>query len=355
MKRLKLLFILLCKRQLKSAVLVCFLVAMPLMSLLMNLLPSMNEARLFRIGLYATADNQAGRQAIDYLTSNDEGIIFYMADSPESLREDILNQETDCGYIIKDNLVENILEHKLDNLIVRICDLENVITQTSGEVVFSAVLRSVSKDIAIRYINDHGFFAPDTYDSAMEYFHKQFAALDEGGSSLVLNFTIPSTGTGDDTTREITTGPMTFPIRGINAIILLIACVLGAGQWITDRNNNIFRMMSPVYVFITRILYSLIPALIFGASALLSALLGDSVYGFMTELLALLVYIVILIAFCTLLTFIAKKEQHILSALPVLILFSLLMCPVFIDLSIYLPVLRAINKILPPFYYLTFF
>mgnify|MGYP004661050573 FL=1 len=71
-----------------------------------------------------------------------------------------------------------------------------------------------------------------------------------------------------------------------------------------------------------------------------------------TEILQMLLLIVVSILFTACTMCIWKKDMGMLSALPVLILLQIIICPVFFDMAVYVPVLKYIRYLCPVAYYL---
>lgn len=71
-----------------------------------------------------------------------------------------------------------------------------------------------------------------------------------------------------------------------------------------------------------------------------------------TEILQMLLLIVVSILFTACTMCIWKKDTGMLSALPVLILLQIIVCPVFFDMAVYVPVLKYIRYLCPVAYYL---
>lgn len=71
-----------------------------------------------------------------------------------------------------------------------------------------------------------------------------------------------------------------------------------------------------------------------------------------TELLQMLLLIVVSILFTACTMCIWKKDMGMLSALPVLILLQIIICPVIIDMAVYVPAVKYIRYLCPVAYYL---
>ena len=71
-----------------------------------------------------------------------------------------------------------------------------------------------------------------------------------------------------------------------------------------------------------------------------------------TEILQMLLLIVVSILFTACTMCICKKDMGMLSALPVLILLQIIICPVIIDMAVYVPAVKYIRYLCPIAYYL---
>ena len=71
-----------------------------------------------------------------------------------------------------------------------------------------------------------------------------------------------------------------------------------------------------------------------------------------TEILQMLLLIVVSILFTACTMCIWKKDMGMLSALPVLILLQIIICPVIFDMAVYVPVVKYIRYLCPIAYYL---
>lgn len=353
MKRFFLMFYLLCKRQLKHVALTILLFAMPVIGMIYNLLPSMHENGVISIALYASDDNKTALDAIELLVSKESEINFYRCDSEEELENAVISREAQGGYIFDDNLKENLLNSDLKDNITLVQNGSSIVTQTTNEIVFSAVLSSITKDISIKYMKDNSFFTPDKWDMAVTHFSRTFETLYNNGSSLKLFFkTLNVADDGTYSTTSFGTKVLEFPIRNIMVVIIFIACLLGAANWISDKESGVFAPMPKTLVTACRPLYILVPALMFGLSGIVTIAASGNFTSFSAEFGVMAVYVIINVAFGTLMTFIFKKSRTITALLPVFILCSLLFCPVFLDLSIYIPAVNVLNKFLPPYYYM---
>ncbi len=95
-----------------------------------------------------------------------------------------------------------------------------------------------------------------------------------------------------------------------------------------------------------------IPPAVMGFMALIVFAAAGSLGSIGNEIFKLLLYQIFIIFYGCILKRIWRKEERFLAAMPVLILSAAVICPVFIDLSTFLPVLKVLEKFYPLSYYL---
>ncbi|MDE7276048.1 MAG: hypothetical protein K2N98_04225, partial [Lachnospiraceae bacterium] len=59
-------------------------------------------------------------------------------------------------------------------------------------------------------------------------------------------------------------------------------------------------------------------------------------------------------SYCSIIRVVLKKQEMIAAAIPLLTLLSVVCCPVWIRLALYLPFFRVLEKLFPATYYLLF-
>ena len=77
--------------------------------------------------------------------------------------------------------------------------------------------------------------------------------------------------------------------------------------------------------------------------------------GFWKETGAMLMYLLLLVVYCMILKKLCRREENLASVMSILILLTAVVCPVFVDLSQFIPVLNLVEKIFPVHYYLNMF
>lgn len=359
-KRLGLWFYLLCKRQLKNMALTFFLLAMPVSALIVRGIPAMEAGGVPQVALFAEDEDALSQKVMETLLSKDEGVAFYKSPSLSRLREDIIEGRAACAYVFRKNLEASLDRRRLENCILLIKNGEELVTGVTNEIVISALIQNYARSLTLNFMKEKGLLADKRASGLSEgdltqYFDRQFNRRLSNGSSLRLQFETLEKSHGAFVTQAIETKAMSFPFRGVMAVLIYTACISGAIQWLSDRESSLFAPMERGFVRISRPLYILVPALFFSVSGLSSLYLGGTGADFFKELLTMLLYILLNVAFGSIVTLAFRKSRTLTALLPVMILGSLLLCPVFLDLRPYLPIAGVLNKLFLPYYYLRFF
>ena len=74
--------------------------------------------------------------------------------------------------------------------------------------------------------------------------------------------------------------------------------------------------------------------------------------AFPYEILKMMGYVVLIVAFVLVLTMIIPDSRLMVSVIPVLAVASLILCPIFINVTTIMPVAKYLSRLLIPYYYL---
>ena len=117
----------------------------------------------------------------------------------------------------------------------------------------------------------------DYYVNGAATFHIDFNTLEDNGDTSSLN--------------TIAVEKSSFPIRGILSILIFVGGLFGCVQWLKDSENGVFAPMSYTFHRISRILYIIIPTLLFAISSLITIYLANVQVSPWIELKSMVSYI----------------------------------------------------------------
>ena len=351
MKKIVLWFFLLVKRQLKNIVLLIFLIGLPLCAFIISHIPNATESLPPRVGIVLLDQDATSVSTANSLTGDTSVLNFYICDSYDELYQSIENGDTDCGYVFSKNLTNQLDSKSYKGCITLIKSSSEFISSLSNEILFSALFRVYGKNIAMNYINESPLFS-SVKVSSLKMTNEKYDYYVNGAATFHIDFNTLSDNGDTNTLNAIAVEKSSFPIRGILAILVFVAGLFGCVQWLKDSENGVFAPMSYSFQRISRILYIIIPTLLFAISSLLTIYLANVQVSPWVELKSMVLYVLLIIVFCLLLSYIIKKSTLLISLIPIFIIGSLVLCPVFINVAVFLPVTNILNKLFLPYYYL---
>ena len=351
MKKISLWFFLLVKRQLKNIVLLIFLIGLPLCAFIITHIPKALESGTPRIGIVLLDMDPISVSTANALISDTSVLEFYTCDSAEALYKSIENGDTDCGYIFSKDLTAQLDNKSYKGCITLIKNSSEFISSLSNEILFSALFRVYGKNIATNYISGSSLFS-SIKASAIKMSNEKYDYYVNGAATFHIDFDTLSTDGDTSSLNAIQVEKSSFPIRGILAILIFIAGLFGCVQWLKDSENGVFAPMSYSFQRISRILYIIIPTLLFAISSLITIYLANVQVAPWIELKSMFFYILLIIVFCSLLSYIVRKSTLLISLIPIFIIGSLVLCPIFINMAAFLPITNILNKLFLPYYYL---
>lgn len=138
------------------------------------------------------------------------------------------------------------------------------------------------------------------------------------------------------------------PVRGLLAVVIVLGGMATAMYAIRDNGNGTFQWLPAKYKFLPELGGQMITAWNLGGAALLALAFVGMAIGLFAELTVLLLYGFCVATFCMLLRRLLGSIRGIGTAMPLLIVVMLLVCPVFFDFG----VMRRVQFLLPPTYYI---
>lgn len=351
MKKTALWFYLLTKRQLKNIILLAFLFAMPVTAFIITRIPPSDDSGRPRIGIVFDATDETAAKTVDFLVNDDPSIEFYVSPDEKSLVMDIDKGIAECGYILPGDLTKRLNTRSYRGSITLIRKSSDFLPSVTNEIVFSALFRVYGKDIASGWIKKSPIFS-DFRTGALQMLDEKYDYYLDGAATFHIDFkTLSSEGTTKPLDAE-TKAPV-FPLRGILAVLIYVSGLFGCIQWLRDSEKGVFLAMSRYFRLSGRILYVFIPAMLFGISGLATISLSGLWIGFPNECITMLLYVCLITTFGALFSCLIRKSSYMASLMPVFILGSLVLCPVFIDLNAFFPMTGILNKLFLPYYYLS--
>lgn len=338
---------LLVKRQLKNPVIIAFIVMMPIIAGIITNVSSLNKVERPRVGIVMQDDDACAVMTKNYLINGDYSVDFYEAESAEALERDIEDNGTECGYIIGRNLTEKLDSGQYDGVVKLLICRSNFVSSMTNEIFFSAMFKAYSPEIAINYVKSVKAFEKHAV-RAEEEIREGYAEYLAGDETFKIEFKIlDSTDSGEMEKLEDKTG--TFPVRPILMILVYIAGLFGIVQYYIDAGKGAFITLPKSYRIVGKPLYALIGSLLFAVSVVITLAVTGELQG-ASDIFKMCIYVAAVTVFAWIVATVVRSESGMIALIPVLLIACLILCPVFINITVYLPFTKYLRAVLLPWY-----
>jgi hypothetical protein len=344
-----------CKRLFKKPLFFLLLLSLPIgMRLFWS--AEKESGGTISIALYTDGDD-FNEQAADALIREAQSFDFYRCGSEEALRADVAAGRAECGYCFPAGLKERLNAGDYKRAIRVVTSPSTVASGIASESVYAGLFSVYGRELLRQYaVSGEAFAAAReivTAEGIWEELEPLYDAYLENGSTFAFAYETVA-GAAVEETQALAS----FPVRGMGAVFIL---VMGLGAAVTageDERRGLYLAMTGAGKTACQLM-QIGAAVSFAAlSVLTSFAVSGSLPGpcgpgaLFREGAALALYGASAAVFSWGLLTVVKKPQAIAGLIPFFILGSLAVCPVFADLSRFIPVIKIIRWGFLPWYYL---
>jgi hypothetical protein len=292
------------------------------------------------------------------------GVIQYrFYDSDMEIERAVLTDQADCGFVIGDDIAERVTNDDWRECIQVYTTESSSITGMAKERIAGVIFRLYSEDCYREYMRqigeDETLSAED--DESAKGENGEIAAFAQqayethlaDGSTFSFTYDDQDSQYSDDgnVNPSVENDSSVFPVKGVFAVLIFISGMCGMLEYERDKREQRFNRLAPnwmtyiVNVWITSFLASV-------AVYLCLWLTGDLQNTWLHQAAALLVYQWIIVLYCCILRVVLRRQETIAMAIPIFALCSIVCTPVFVRLSLYVPVFKVLENMFPVTYYL---
>lgn len=337
------------KRQLKRPLFLLVLIIIPIFMGLFKNLERQDSGRI-EIALYTDADAwndlvaaklMQGRNAFD----------FYLCSSKEALERDVASKRAECGFEFPSGLKDMLDRGDCRRKIGMVVSPSTVTAKLASETVFAGLFEIYGRDLLETYTKTSSVF--DSVYGGREEAWKELGPLYDKylGNGSTFQFEYSSLSGGmikENTVKAI------FPVRGIAAVFVLVIGLSAAVTSSLDKKRGFFRAMAGSRETVFVIVQMAAPVFLSCICAYLCLAAGGELGNPFSEAGLLFAYGIAVTIFCGILERILKNPLLLAGLIPFFIIGSLIACPVFADVSAFVPVLKIVRLFFLPYYYLVF-
>lgn len=340
------------KRQLKNPFLLIMLALIPAVCLISGQINHTQKDTSYTVGIYLDGNDEISKELADNLLERESTFKFVMYDNRNNLYRDVRNSKLICGYIFPDDLKNKTIDGDCTDSITAVFHASSSVQGAINEIVYSELIRIQGRFIITEYVDSKGVF-----DSTDASYREELLRYYSNYLKSDVTFHIEFNSYGIDGIKEIkdTNIHVAFPVRGILAILVYLAGMFGSVMWMRDDEKGTFVTLTAGYRRLCRILYAVIPVVLFGIMMLVSLAVSNRFENIVSELWPMLLLTAMSAVFAVLMTYITKTSHVYAACIPILLLCALIFCPVFFNAGNYVPAARFVEKLFVPYYYLELF
>ncbi len=277
--------------------------------------------------------------------SSGSAVTFYRCQTEDELREDVANRKAECGYVISPNLEQVLTDNGTQNRPVITAYRRNDSTQTM--LIDEMVASGMYEFIAFEILDEH--VSKKTNRDARDVLKKKFDKYQNTQAFIEFQY---ADGSKNKSLSLGNANYMLLPVRGMIAILILLAGMTGTLFFYEDKKKNCFVWLRGRDSGVIPRLYLIAPLALAGIAGILSLFLTGLASSIGNELLTLFLYLITITVFCDFLRQILPRMELFLTVIPFFIGGSLILCPVFANLGDSLAIVSVLQKLTPVYYYL---
>lgn len=324
---------------------------------------------------------------------------FVPCQDAEETERSVMRGEADCGFVIMADIGDRVMAGDWSKCVTVYETSASSITGMAKERISSVIFQLYSEHCYETYMRETAaglqeadrLSMPDLRsvenaagdgdadniisEEAIDYFvnfaWEAYEEHLEDGSTFGFQYISYDRKSQRSSDTDVISDTAVFPIKGVFAVIIFISGMCGMIEYDTDRREKRFLRLAPK--ILTYVVDVWIPTVFASVAALLCLWIADGLIlgggaegtGWLRGLLSvwsagmwaeqigrLLLYQVIVVAYCCLLGTVLRKQETIAAAIPILAMGSLVCAPVFVRLGSYVPVFAVLEKLFPATYYL---
>ena len=316
---------------------------------------SIPDGKNVNAGIYTPAGGYAS-EIIGNIQASESVFTFHIYDSREKLDSDVAAGRIECGFVFDEYFDEKFESGNIRKSIEYLCSPNTTKGAVIQESVYAAFLRSYSR--IILKLADEQVFNNSDEARLQEMLEQNDEYIDSSYlfDTNLIKVDCVEYDDGDDETEAVAHDDS---VKGIAGLMIFLIMYMYAGKNLTRRGNVKAALkrsdaawfdflgitasgIIPVFIMLVIICYIGFSDGMNGASRQSTGILCVAVLS--AKLVGFILYSALWI---TCVTRLMKNRMSYYAGIIVIMVFFLMLCPVFVDLSQYLPAIRYIRILVP--------
>lgn len=304
------------------------------------------ESGVLTIALAQEGSDPMAQAVITDLMDNPSLIRFVLCETPDGAKAMVSDAKADAAWIFAADMTDKVCKFVQNparrNAFVRVVEQEATIPlKLAREKLSGVVFGHCSPHFYLEHIRANVPELDSLSDEELMAFYDGFAE-----DIKLFEFAYLDGNGGEEDIRGA--NYLLTPVRGLLAVIVVLSGLAAAMYYIRDDRAGTFSLVPQRSKAAVEFCCQMIAVINVAAVALIALLSAGLAVSLGRELLILLLYAVSVALFCMTVRRLCQSLAAVGTALPLLIVVMLVVCPVFFDLG----ALRALQYLFPPTYYI---
>lgn len=346
MKKCMMWLFMLFKRQMKKISLYVILLVMVIICVMVKYVAD-NFLVTIKIGV-CNNDNTDTTKRLEESLYNHKGlIVFEKYDTEKKLKEDVQKGVAMGGYVISKDFSERLISDDNDNVVKEISTPNSFVISLSKELFFSYMMREISYEKLVEDTISTGLFDEVPENKLREKLKAYFEENLSNGSTFHVDYDRGADEFESGSFKIDTFDYISPIIEGIVGLMVFIGGLCGTINYFDDRDKGSLILLRRFQKFMVKFIEILIPILIVSAVGIAILFMTGMSTDIGETLMRYVIYAFIVLVYCMILEGVMKKKIVFVSFIPVLVLMSLVFCPVFVNIESFAGKVSEIGKLLP--------
>lgn len=328
------------KRTVKQPIYIVMLLFILCLSVFYVLVPSEKKSLYITAAVLCEDTSDEAALFLDDLTKANSVFSFYIVNDLNELKKDVISGKANSGFVIPEGFLNESINDEYNELITEYVTTGSFLPRVAFEEIYVGTFKYTS----------YGLLRKQLFDQNEEL-KKEEVLIKDVYDNLSVAERLFNTDKEYEEYNELTKdSKMELPIRKIAGLFIFIAAILGTASYITDRENNIYLLMSRYERIALRFIHIMSSVLPMGITTFFVLLILNEM-SLLKSAIHVTVYIFAVSCISLLFGLLFKRSKTFYKFLPVLLVLTMVLSGVFFDIGKYNLFMQYLAKLFPPYYF----
>ncbi|MBQ9278850.1 MAG: ABC transporter permease [Lachnospiraceae bacterium] len=328
------------KRTIKQPVYIIMLLLLISLSIFYVSIPAEKKSLYITAAVLCEDSSPEAGLFMEELINSNSVFTFYEVENLDELKKDVISGKANSGFVIPEGYIYESIIKDYDKLITEYVTAGSFLPMVAFEEIYARLFKYTSYELLKYQLFEQ--------DAAM-------IELESDIKNVYENYDIDeklfNTDKEYEKYAELTKdSKMELPIRKIAGLFIYIAAILGTAAYITDRENNIYLLMSKAEKISLRFIHIMVSVLPLGITTFFIMLILKEM-SFLKSAVHVFIYMMAVSFVSLLFGLLFKKSKTFYKFLPLFLVLTMVFSGVFFDIGKYNVFMGFLAKLCPPYYF----